>query len=56
MPNVIDEYFPALPFEVKGGAAKDLQIFGAPTFIANRELFWGGDRLEQAIQCAKLGS
>jgi 2-hydroxychromene-2-carboxylate isomerase len=29
--------------------AVDLGIFGAPSFIANQELFWGNDRLEQAL-------
>ena len=24
-------------------------IFGAPTFIVNKKLFWGQDRLEYAI-------
>jgi len=26
-----------------------LEIFGAPTFVVGRELFWGNDRLEQAL-------
>jgi 2-hydroxychromene-2-carboxylate isomerase len=25
-------------------------IFGAPSFVSNSELFWGNDRLEQAVQ------
>jgi 2-hydroxychromene-2-carboxylate isomerase len=29
--------------------AKQLNIFGAPTFVARGELFWGDDRLEDAI-------
>jgi len=29
--------------------AVDLGIFGAPSFIAGQELFWGNDRLEQAL-------
>ena len=29
--------------------AASLGIFGAPTFIARGELFWGNDRLEQAL-------
>ena len=34
--------------------AQRLGIFGAPTFItADGELFWGNDRLEQALQWAK---
>lgn len=27
-----------------------LGIFGAPSFTVGRELFWGGDRLDQALQ------
>ena len=33
--------------------AKALGIFGAPTFIANGELFWGNDRLESALRWMK---
>jgi len=29
-----------------------LDIFGAPTFIADGEMFWGNDRLEQALAWA----
>ena len=29
--------------------AVDLGIFGAPSFIADEELFWGNDRLEEAL-------
>jgi 2-hydroxychromene-2-carboxylate isomerase len=29
--------------------ARDLGIFGSPTFLVGRELFWGDDRLEDAI-------
>jgi len=29
--------------------AKQLNIFGAPTFVARGEVFWGDDRLEDAI-------
>lgn len=28
-------------------------IFGAPSFLVGEELFWGGDRLDQAIEHAK---
>ncbi|HUO88685.1 MAG TPA: 2-hydroxychromene-2-carboxylate isomerase [Rhizomicrobium sp.] len=27
-------------------------IFGAPSFTAGKELFWGNDRLEEAVECA----
>ena len=33
--------------------AQRLGIFGAPSFIAGGELFWGNDRLEQALRQAK---
>jgi 2-hydroxychromene-2-carboxylate isomerase len=33
--------------------AQRLGIFGAPAFTVNGELFWGNDRLEQAIAWAK---
>jgi 2-hydroxychromene-2-carboxylate isomerase len=32
--------------------AQELEIFGAPTFLTNGELFWGDDRLEQALATA----
>lgn len=30
-------------------AARDLGIFGSPTFVIGRELFWGDDRMNDAI-------
>jgi 2-hydroxychromene-2-carboxylate isomerase len=33
--------------------AFNLDIFGAPTFIVGGEIFWGNDRLEQALVWAK---
>jgi len=33
--------------------AQRLGIFGAPSFVAGDELFWGNDRLEQALAHAK---
>jgi 2-hydroxychromene-2-carboxylate isomerase len=33
--------------------AQRLGIFGAPSFIAGSELFWGNDRLEQALDFVK---
>jgi 2-hydroxychromene-2-carboxylate isomerase len=35
--------------KVQTEAARTLGIFGAPSFIAGTELFWGNDRLRQAI-------
>jgi 2-hydroxychromene-2-carboxylate isomerase len=38
------------------GKAQELGIFGAPTFITTGgELFWGNDRLEQALNWASRG-
>jgi len=36
--------------------AQSLGIFGAPTFAVGREIFWGDDRLEDALQWAEFGS
>ena len=33
--------------------AQRLGIFGAPSFVAGDELFWGNDRLEQALEHAR---
>ncbi|MBV8746768.1 MAG: DsbA family protein, partial [Xanthobacteraceae bacterium] len=33
--------------------AEGLGIFGAPNFVVNGELFWGNDRLEQALRYAQ---
>jgi 2-hydroxychromene-2-carboxylate isomerase len=36
--------------------AKALGIFGAPTFVCGEELFWGQDRMEQAIDRARAAA
>lgn len=33
--------------------ARSLGIFGAPSFLVGKEMFWGNDRLEQALAWAK---
>ncbi len=33
--------------------ARQHGIFGAPTFLADGEMFWGNDRLEDALQWAR---
>ena len=33
--------------------ARQLGVFGSPTFIVGQELFWGDDRLEDAIAWCK---
>jgi 2-hydroxychromene-2-carboxylate isomerase len=35
--------------------AQELGIFGAPSFITRGELFWGADRMEQALAWSKRG-
>jgi 2-hydroxychromene-2-carboxylate isomerase len=35
--------------------ARKLNIFGSPTFVVGSELFWGDDRLEDAISWVKYG-
>jgi len=43
-------------FSVAVYAAQRLGVFGAPSFTtADGELFWGNDRLEQALAWAKRG-
>jgi 2-hydroxychromene-2-carboxylate isomerase len=36
--------------------ARKLGIFGVPTFVAGRELFWGDDRLDDAIAWHRNGA
>jgi 2-hydroxychromene-2-carboxylate isomerase len=36
-------------------AARELGIFGSPTFTVSRELFWGDDRLGDAISWCRCG-
>jgi 2-hydroxychromene-2-carboxylate isomerase len=35
--------------------AAELGLFGAPSFVAGEELFWGNDRLEAALRWAQRG-
>jgi hypothetical protein len=35
--------------------AKERGIFGSPTFVVGSELFWGDDRLEDAINWYRHG-
>ena len=34
-------------------AARENKIFGSPTFVINKEIFWGDDRMEDAIKFSK---
>jgi len=42
--------------ETATSAASALGIFGSPTFVTNGEIFWGDDRLEDAIQLHQAGT
>jgi 2-hydroxychromene-2-carboxylate isomerase len=46
---------PAIKEQLKAQTqeAADLGIFGSPTFMVEGEMFWGDDRLEQAIAWAR---
>jgi hypothetical protein len=36
--------------------ARDLGVFGSPSFVVGKEVVWGDDHLENAIQWAKQGT
>jgi len=42
-------------FDTATDEARALGVFGAPTFTADGELFWGDDRMEDAISWRKSG-
>ncbi len=42
-------------FENATDEARSLGIFGSPTFVVGDQLFWGDDRLEDAISWARHG-
>ena len=39
-------------YEANTEEAKQLGVFGAPSFSVGNEIFWGDDRLEDAIRFA----
>jgi len=41
--------------EAETSVARELGIFGSPTFVVGRELFWGDDRLDDAISWCRCG-
>jgi 2-hydroxychromene-2-carboxylate isomerase len=43
-------------YEAATDQARRLGIFGSPTFVANGELFWGDDRLEDAVAWSHRGT
>ena len=36
--------------------AKELGVFGSPSFVVGTEVFWGDDRLDNAITWAQQGA
>jgi 2-hydroxychromene-2-carboxylate isomerase len=43
-------------YEAETDMARRLGIFGSPTFVVDRELFWGDDRLDDAIAWHRRGT
>ena len=43
-------------FDAETDVARDLGIFGVPTFAVGTEIFWGHDRMEDAFACARHSS
>jgi 2-hydroxychromene-2-carboxylate isomerase len=43
-------------FEAATNEARSLGIFGAPTFVTGGEVFWGDDRLEDAVRWHKTNT
>ena len=41
--------------EAETDVARDLGVFGSPTFVVNKEVFWGDDRLDDAVSWYKFG-
>ncbi len=41
--------------EIETEKAIDLGVFGAPSFVVNGEVFWGDDRLDDALSWARVG-
>jgi 2-hydroxychromene-2-carboxylate isomerase len=40
-------------FDAETDVARSLGIFGAPTFVVGKEIFWGHDRMEDAMEWAR---
>jgi len=40
-------------FDAETDVARSLGIFGAPTFVVGKEIFWGHDRMDDAIDWAR---
>ena len=40
-------------YQLNTNNARDNKVFGSPTFIVNKEIFWGDDRMEDSIFWSK---
>ncbi len=40
-------------YQLNTNDARDNKIFGSPTFVFNKEIFWGDDRMEDSISWSK---
>ena len=40
-------------YQLNTNNARDNKVFGSPTFIVNKEIFWGDDRMEDSISWSK---
>ena len=40
-------------YQLNTNNARDNKVFGSPTFVLNKEIFWGDDRMEDAISWSK---
>jgi len=43
-------------FDAATAEARSLGVFGAPTFVTGGEVFWGDDRLEDAVRWHRIGA
>ena len=56
LPEILDEASSSEILEIyerNTAEAQTAGVFGAPSFEVNGEIFWGDDRLEDAIRFAK---
>ncbi len=40
-------------YQLNTNNARDNKVFGSPSFVLNKEMFWGDDRMEDAISWSK---
>jgi 2-hydroxychromene-2-carboxylate isomerase len=40
-------------YQLNTNNARDNKVFGSPTFVVNKEIFWGDDRMEDSISWSK---